>query len=300
MVEKQVFNCIQKFNLLGKDDIVVIGVSGGPDSLCLVNVLNSIKEKLGFEIVIAHMNHLIRENAKKDEDFVKRYAKKKGIAFFSKRINVEELSKIKKIGIEEAGRCARYEFFNEVLKEVSGTKIATAHTKNDNAETVLMNILRGTGSTGLKGIEAKRDNIYIKPLIETSREEIEMYCKENRLRPRYDETNKDNSYTRNKIRNVLIPFLKIGFNPNIVETLDRLSKIMTDENNYLEGITEITYREILIKEEKEEIILNLREFNKKHDLIKSRIIFWCIKKLLGNINRNRANSYKWYNRDVFK
>ena len=292
MVEKQVFNCIQKFNLLGKDDIVVIGVSGGPDSLCLVNVLNSIKEKLGFEIVIAHMNHLIRENAKKDEDFVKRYAKKKGIAFFSKRINVEELSKIKKIGIEEAGRCARYEFFNEVLKEVSGTKIATAHTKNDNAETVLMNILRGTGSTGLKGIEAKRDNIYIKPLIETSREEIEMYCKENRLRPRYDETNKDNSYTRNKIRNVLIPFLKIGFNPNIVETLDRLSKIMTDENNYLEGITEITYREILIKEEKEEIILNLREFNKKHDLIKSRIIFWCIKKLLGNINRNRANSYK--------
>ena len=291
MLKDKIVNCILKFNLLGKGDKVVIGVSGGPDSLCLVDVLNNIKKELGFEIVIAHVNHMIRDDAKKDEEFVKRYAKKRAIPFFSKRINVEKLAEKEKMSVEEAGRYARYEFFNEVLKEISGTKIATAHTKNDNAETVLMNILRGSGSLGLKGIEAKRDNVYIKPLIETTREEIEAYCEANRLRPRLDITNKDNSYTRNRIRNVLIPFLKIGFNPNIIETLDRLSKIMADENDYLEQITEITYKEILIKEEKEEIILNLKEFNKKHNLIKSRIIFWCIKKLLGNTSRDRTDSY---------
>ena len=192
-----------------------------------MNILNEIKNsgKIKFEIIVAHVNHMIREEAGEDEEFVKKYCEKKQIKFFSKKVDIQKIAKKNKIGTEEAGREERYKFFLEVLKENNANKIATAHTKSDNAETVLMNILRGTGTSGLKGIQAKRDEIYIKPLIEVTREEIEKYCEENKLDPRHDKTNDEIVYTRNKIRNILIPFLKIAFNPNIVDTLDRLSRI---------------------------------------------------------------------------
>lgn len=292
MLENKVLETIKKYNLIEKGDKIIVGVSGGPDSICLVDILNRYKEDLEIEIIIVHINHMIRDDAQDDEEYVRKYSRERKIPFFSKQVDVENIAKSKKMGIEEAGRYERYEYFKEVLSNTRGNKIATAHNKNDNAESVLMNIIRGTGSAGLKGIEASRDDVYIKPLIEASRGEIEEYCSTQKLNPRYDKTNKDNSYTRNRIRNTLIPFMEIGFNPNIIDTLNRLSETMTNENDYLDEITENTYNEILIKEEKEEIILDLKEFNKKHKTIKSRIIFICIKKLLGSTNRYKSNSYK--------
>ena len=168
---------------------------------------------------------MIREEAGEDEEFVKKYCEKREIKFFSKRVDIQKIANENKMGTEETGREERYKFFLEVLKENNANRIATAHTKSDNAETVLMNILRGTGTSGLKGIQPKRDEIYIRPLIEATREEIEKYCEENKLNPRHDKTNDEIVYTRNKIRNILFPFLKIAFNPNIVDTLDRLSRI---------------------------------------------------------------------------
>lgn len=167
---------------------------------------------------------MIREEAIEDEKFVKEYCKKRNIPFYSKRIDVVKISKTYKMGTEEAGRKVRYEFFEEILKKYNGNKIATAHTKCDNAETVLMNIIRGSGLSGLKGIEPKRQDKYIKPLIEISRDEIEEYCKKNNLNPRHDKTNDENIYTRNKVRNILIPLLKEEFNPNIIDTINRLSR----------------------------------------------------------------------------
>lgn len=191
---------------------------------------------------------------------------------------------IKKLEQKKHGRNARYEFFEEVLKEQNCTKIATAHNKCDNAETVLMNIIRGAGTVGLRGINAKRDEIFIKPLIKIPREDIEKYCKENSLNPRHDKTNDENIYTRNKIRNILIPLIKDEFNSNIIDTLDRLSDLAKDENDYLDEITKDTYKKLLIKEDNMEIILNLKEFNKIHKAIKSRLIIYVIKKMLGTTN----------------
>lgn len=203
------------------------GVSGGPDSICLLDVLNKIRndEKISFKILVAHVNHMIREEAGEDEEFVKKYCEEKNIQFFSKKVDIQKIAEQNKMGTEETGRIERYKFFEEVLKSNNGTKIATAHTKSDNAETVLMNIIRGTGTSGLAGIKAKRDEIYIKPLIEIKREEIEEYCKENNLNPRHDKTNDEIVYTRNKVRNILIPLLKTSFNPSIVDSLNRLSRV---------------------------------------------------------------------------
>ena len=283
MLKDEVLKTIKEYNLIENGDKIVVGVSGGPDSICLVDILNEIKndKKINFELAICHINHLIREEAKEDEKFVEEYAKEKNIPFFSKEIDVASLAKKQKIGTEEAGRIARYAFFEEILQKINGTKIATAHTKNDNAETVLMNLLRGSGTAGLKGISPIRDNKYIKPLIKISREEIESYCEEQSLNPRYDKTNSENIYTRNKVRNILIPLIKKEFNPNIIDTIDRLSTLAAKENDYLEKTTNEKYEELLIKEEKNEIILNLKKFNIQDEVIKSRIIIYTIKRLMG-------------------
>ena len=283
MLKDEVLKTIKEYNLIENGDKIVVGVSGGPDSICLVDILNEIKndKKINFELAICHINHLIREEAKEDEKFVEEYAKEKNIPFFSKEIDVASLAKKQKIGTEEAGRIARYAFFEEILQKINGTKIATAHTKNDNAETVLMNLLRGSGTAGLKGISPIRDNKYIKPLIKISRDEIESYCEEQSLNPRYDKTNSENIYTRNKVRNILIPLIKKEFNPNIIDTIDRLSTLATKENEYLEKTTNEKYEELLIKEDKKEIILNLKKFNIQDEVIKSRIIIYTIKRLMG-------------------
>ena len=283
MLKEKVIETINKYNLINEGEKIVVGVSGGPDSICLINVLNEIRNEgiINFDLVVCHINHMIREEAESDEKFVENYCKEKQIPFYAKREKVVKVAKSKKIGTEEAGREVRYNFCNEILKKTNANKIATAHTKNDNAETVLMNLIRGSGTSGLKGIKPIRDNIYIKPLIDISRDEIEEYCEERKLQPRHDKTNDENVYTRNKVRNILIPLIKEKFNPNIVDTIDRLSKLISKENDYLDKVTENTYKKILIKEEKHEIILDLKGFNKEEEVIKSRLILYTIKRIFG-------------------
>ena len=188
---------------------------------------------------------------------------------------------MKKYGLEEAGRKARYEFFEEIFEKENASKIATAHNKNDVAETVIMNILRGSGINGLKSIEKIRDNKYIRPLLEIEREQIEQYCEQNKLNPRIDNTNNDNTYTRNKIRNIIIPYIKKELNPNIIQTLSRMSEIVTKEMEYLENQTEIVYNTIVIFQNEDKIKLNLKQFNELDLAIKRRIIRYSIEKLFG-------------------
>ena len=144
-----------------------------------------------------------------------------------------------------------------------------------------MHILRGSGLEGLKGIEPKRGNI-IRPLIECEREEIEKYCKENNLNPRIDKTNLENIYNRNKIRNIVIPYIQKEFNPNIIKTMDRLSTIVTQEDKYIENQTQKIYQEILLEEQKNQITIDLKKFNLQEIVIKSRLIRYIIKRLFGS------------------
>ena len=241
-LEKKVFETIQKYNLIQRGDRIVVAVSGGPDSICLLDILNKIKNKncqLNPEpmaIFVAHVNHMIRKEACEDEAFVRDYCEKNGIEFFSKSIDVEKFANNNKMGTEEAGRFVRYEFFDEVAKKVGANKIAIAHNKNDSAETIIMNILRGTGVSGLKGIEPIKNNKYIRPLINCKREEIENYCEKNSLNPRIDKTNFENVYTRNKVRNIVIPYIKKEFNSNIVETITRLSELVKEDDDFIQNI----------------------------------------------------------------
>ncbi len=283
-LQDKVLKTIQKYNLIQNGDSIVIGVSGGPDSMTLLNVLINLKQKLGIsKIVVATVNHMIREEAEEETKFVENFCESHDIEFYLKKVDVQEEAKSKKISTELAGRNARYDFFGEVLKKTGSNKIATAHNSNDNAETVLMNLLRGSGVSGLKGIEKIRDGKFIRPIIECKRSEIEQYCLEKKLNPRYDKTNNENTYTRNKIRNMLIPYIEENFNPNIVDSLNRLSTIATKEDEYIHKIVDNSFKNIVITADmsKKEIILDLKKFNELDEVIKSRLILYTISEILG-------------------
>lgn len=280
MLENKVENTINKYKLLEKNEKIVIGVSGGPDSMTLLTILLKLKEKYNLSLIVAHINHQIRENAIKDEEYVKEFCQKNNIEIYIKRANIIEKSQKEKKGLEETGREVRYNFFEEVLKKTNANKIAIAHNLNDNCETIIMNQLRGTGLSGLKGIEPKRGK-YIRPLIEIDRKEIEEYCEKNKINPRHDESNDDNTYTRNKIRNIVIPYIKKEFNPNIVNSMNRMAQIVKENEEFLDKEVKKAYNDIIIKEENE-IIYDLKEFNDKDIVIQKRLILFGIKKIFGD------------------
>ena len=286
MLHEKLLKTIQKYNLIQKQDKIVIGVSGGPDSMCLLDSLYCLKEKLGIEIVVAHVNHMIRKEAEEETTYVKKYCNKHDIPCYIKKVEVIALAKEQKLGTEEMGRKIRYDFFREVAKKTGANKIATAHNANDNAETVFMNILRGSGIPGLKGIELKRnlqDVEVIRPLRECTRNEIEQYCKEQKLNPKIDSSNLENDYTRNKIRNIVIPYLQKEFNPNIIKGLNRLSDLALEEEEYFSEIVVKQYESLKIGENEKEIILNLKEFNLLPKVIKEKLLLYTINKKAGSI-----------------
>ncbi len=283
MLEQEILKTIKKYNLIQKGDKIVIGVSGGPDSICLLNVLNNLKKELEIEIFVAHVNHMIRKAADSETEYVQEFCKKLGVACFVNKVDIIKLAKNEKKGTEETGREVRYKFFNEILEKTNSNKIATAHNSNDKAETVILNILRGSGISGLKGIEAERNNKYIRPLIEIDRKKIEEYCEKNKLNPKYDESNNENIYNRNKVRNEIIPYIKKEFNQNIIKTINRLSEVATEEDEYLKNITKQKYEELLEINE-ENIVLNLKKFNNLELVIKRRLILYTINEVLHTIN----------------
>lgn len=283
MLEEKVLETIKKYNLLQEKDTVIVAVSGGPDSMCLLNSLVNLKEKLKLnKIAVAHVNHMLREEAQEETEYVKKYCENKNIEIYIKYANIKEISENNKISEETAGREERYKFFEEIESKINANKIAIAHNLNDNAETVLMHFIRGTGINGLTGIKPYRDGKYIRPLIECDRKEIEEYCKEKKLNPRYDKSNLDNNYTRNKIRNLLIPELKENYNPNIISGINKLSRIVLKEEEYINKILLETYNEILLQKEANKITINLRKFNKLDEYIKERLIIYIIAKLFGD------------------
>ena len=284
MLEDKVLNTIKRYEQIKSGDTIVVGVSGGPDSICLLNVLKNLQNELKINIVVAHINHMIRKEADSETVFVQDFCEQRDIKCFVKKADVLQIAKEKKLGTEEVGRKIRYDFFEEVKNLVGGNKIATAHNANDNAETVLMNFLRGSGSTGLKGIEPIRDNKLIRPIIECTRQEIEQYCNEKGLNPKYDKTNQENIYTRNKIRNMLIPYIQENFNPNIIETINRMSNLIATDEMYFKSIVKQSYKETFISRTEKEIILDLKKFNVLEKVIKSRLIIYTINELLGTNN----------------
>ncbi len=271
MVEK-VFHTIEKYSLINRGEKVVVGVSGGPDSVCLLHVLKTISEKMDIKLYAVHINHMLRgAESDLDEEYVRNLCKKLDVSLYAERIDVASVAEDKGLSLEEAGREARYQKFYQVADQVGAEKIAVAHNKNDQAETVLMNFIRGSGLAGLAGMDFKRDKI-IRPLLEISRAEIEEYCKKHSLNPRTDSSNLKSIFTRNRIRLELIPAIDRMFGTNITETACRTAAILKDDNEFLESSALKLYRDSARMINEREIRLNLSKIEGCHIALIRRVI----------------------------
>lgn len=282
-IKETVLKTIEEHSLISSGDRVLVAVSGGADSVCLLHILNSLKNVLNIKLYAAHLNHMIRgEEADADQLFVEELCKGLGIESFFKKVDVPNLAKENGLTSEEAGRKARYDFFNEIKELKKITKIATAHNKNDRAETVIMRIIRGTGLDGLKGISYKRDDGVIRPVLDVSREEIEEYLGTNGLKFCTDSTNSDNEYTRNRIRNEVLPYLKENFNPSIIDTLVRFSDITSKDAEFIDLYAKRLYERINspMPSHKPDAI-HIESLKMLDDSIKTRLIRIAAKKAMG-------------------
>ncbi|EQG54004.1 tRNA(Ile)-lysidine synthetase [Clostridioides difficile DA00142] len=285
MIFDKVLSTINKHNLIQKGDKIVLGLSGGPDSVCLLHVLNRLKKDFNIEIYAAHLNHQIRGiEAQKDALYVSKLCEDMGIIFFVKSINVPKYCENEGLSLEEGARKLRYEMFYEIKDKIKANKIPIGHNLNDQAETVMMRIMRGTGLKGLKGIDYIRDNCIIRPILDVERNEIEEYCEAYNLNPRIDKTNLENIYTRNKIRLDLLPYMKDNFNSNVIESIVRMSNSLKSDNDYIEKEAEAKFREVSNIKEKGFVEINLDDFVCLHDAIKVRVLRNSIKHILGDTN----------------
>ena len=265
MLLDTVRNTIQTHNLIEKGDKVVCAVSGGADSVCLLHALLNLRSEYQITIYVANVNHLIRgEESDSDSDFVKRICKAADVPFFYREYDVPKLSKELKMGTEECARLVRYDFFEEISQKLDGAKIATAHNLNDNAETVLFRLIRGSSAEGLCGISHKRGNI-IRPLLDAERKDIEKYLRENNISYVTDSTNLTPDYSRNKLRLNVFPALREIF-PDADKKIVSASRFISEDNAYLNSLA-IEFE----KEFSEDGCFNADKFNLLSMSVKRRV-----------------------------
>lgn len=238
-------NFIEENNLIEKGDSIVSAVSGGSDSVFMLEMLLAIKSDYELNIIVCHVNHGLRgAEAQRDEDFVKKLAEKNGLIYEVEHIDMAGYAREHSLTCEEAGRKLRYIFFEEIKEKYKADKVAIAHNENDVAETTFLNIFRGTGLDGLESIPLRRD-FYIRPILCFEKSEILDFLKENNIHYVDDSTNFTNDYKRNMIRNEIIPFIKKNFNENIVSSMSRLASIAKENNLYLDDIINDKYKSII-------------------------------------------------------
>ena len=244
--ELTVRKTIKEHNLIEKGDQVILGLSGGPDSLCLLHILADLQRSIGFTLTALHVNHLMRgDAAKEDANWLSDHCRSLYVPLTVSVANVYKMAEDEGISVEEAGRKARHSALKSQQAAfqspcgygcMSGgsVKIALAHNRDDQAETVLMRAIRGTGTHGLAAMEYAREDGLIRPLLDTPRSEIEAYCKEKGLQPRWDCTNADTAFTRNRMRLQLIPQMEAEYNPNLKECLARLAANAREDDDFIE------------------------------------------------------------------
>jgi len=279
---ERVTETIKDNMMLNDGDKVIVAVSGGPDSMCLLHILYLLREELNIKLAAAHVNHCLRgEEADADEEYVRKFCNSIGVEFYSKRVDIHNYAQERNLSCETAGREVRYDFFQELLHKLKAQKVALAHNANDQAETVLMRIMRGAGMEGLVGIKPVRDNIFIRPIINILRGDIEAYCNENNLGARIDKSNLENIYNRNKVRLELIPYIQENFNKDIVNTLVRLSQTVSKDNEYLDIISSDRC-ELYVSIIGGRVIIRKEAFSEPEAIL-TRIIRIALLKLVGSL-----------------
>lgn len=292
MKKNKIINSIIDSGLISEGMVIVVGVSGGPDSLCLLHALSQLSDTMELGLVPVHVNHKLRPEADSEAENVIRICDRLGLECELFEADCAAYAKDMKMSEEEAGRSIRYGIFDEVaasVEEMSVPRdkicIAVAHNADDQSETVLFRLMRGTGAHGLSGISHMRSSeegyLIIRPLLDVDRSDIEKYIRDNRLRPNIDSSNAKNDYTRNRIRNELIPYLEENFNPNLRRTLRRFAAAAEWDDELLSGIAASRLKNCLeTDEESERMTLDISELRTEHPSILSRIFGFVIQ-ILG-------------------
>lgn len=287
---------IKKYHMLQKRDRILAGLSGGPDSVVLLEVLLALKKEYSLDIYIAHMDHKFRgEESLSDRKFCEDIAKGLKLDIICEERDVPGIAKEKGISLEEAARFERYDFFKNAARVKKIQKIAVGHTKDDQAETVLMRAIRGSGIRGLGGMSPAKDMqgiIIIRPLIEILRREIDSFIKEFDLKARHDSTNDKVLFTRNRIRHELIPYLENKFNPRLKEVLANMADNLRMENEFLEKFTKRKFKSVSKKSKTNEITIDIKKLRKQPEAIRKRILRSALEEVKGDLRRFTYQHWK--------
>ena len=301
---RQMYRFILRHAMIKNGETVLVAVSGGADSLALLYGLHALHSQLNCQLHVAHLNHCLRPDADVDADFVQQHAAHLGLSCTIQRAEVLHLAKQWKLSVEAAARRARYEFFEEACKQIGATKVALGHHQDDTAETVLMNLFRGSGSTGLKGITPVRDFKFfgaackpklavksIRPLSGFTRQQIEVFLKCKGLAPRQDSTNTDTRYFRNRIRHELIPRLESDYNPNIKVGLSRTADVLGAESEYLDTVAREALETCRVRDPdrvkalatSESVVFDRAKFQQFHIAVQRRVLRLSFFEMLGSM-----------------
>ena len=283
MLDK-VIEYIKENEIIKQGDKILVALSGGPDSVCLLHILHRLKEPFNLKLGAIHINHMLRgEEADNDEKYIIKLCDELGINHYVKRIDIEYVARDTNVSLEVAGRNERYKAFEKIREKYEYDKIAVAHNANDQAETVLMRIMRGTGLEGLTGIKSKRIDGIIRPILCLNRQEIEEYCEKNNLNPRIDASNYERTYSRNKVRLDILPYMKENFNKDIIDTLNRMTLLLQKDNEFIEEYSNKCYN-IYCENYGEKIKVSKNLFEKEMDSIITRVLIRVFKEI--------SNSYQ--------
>jgi len=278
-IKERFLKTITDHRLLQKGDSVLVGLSGGPDSVALLRLFADMRDRFRLKLAAAHLDHAIRANSAGDREFCRDLCRGLKVKFYSRKVDIGKLAKKKKANVEETGRQARYDYFNSLCVKYGYKKIATGHTMDDNAETVLFNLIRGSGLRGLTGISPGRGKI-IRPLVEARKSELVKWLKENKIKYRIDPTNRSIKYSRNRIRNRIIPEME-KLNPEIVKSLSRFSRIMSGDVELIERVGVLFYEMALVEDGKSKIVLDLRKLQGYDESLVKRVVAEAYCRLSG-------------------